>query len=146
MGPDVLKQVLIPVVAILAGVVMVFMPVVVVWLALRHRAQQTERVFGIVKSLAERGLPVPPELIERAMPPGWSDARRLAGGRRPASPLFRAMTLVGLGAGSAAMFWLIDQAWLSGIGALFAGVGVAQLAALAIERRWPSAPEAESRW
>lgn len=146
MGPHVLKEVLIPVVAILSGVVMVFMPVVLVWLALNHRARQTERVFAVVKAMAERGMPVPPQLIERAMPPGWGESWRQSGGRRLSSPLFRAMTLVGLGLGTAVMFWLIDLAWLSGIGALFACVGGAQLAALAIERRWPPAADGASRW
>lgn len=116
-----LKQTLIPIVAIVSAV---GLPALIVWLVLRHQQQRHQQLLETVRHLADRGMPVPRELLD---PP-----RRQA---VQGSSQFRAITLVGVGLGLALMFYLLGLAFLSGIGALLVCIGVAQLIALRIERR-----------
>ncbi|RZU02439.1 DUF6249 domain-containing protein [Rivibacter subsaxonicus] len=116
--------------AILTGAVAILMPVLIVWIALQYRQRRNEKLYETVKYLADRGQPVPPELLNPPQKPHES-------------PLFRAITLIGVGVGLAVMFKWLGLGWLMGIGALLVCIGVAQLIALRIERnRAPGAVEA----
>ena len=140
MGPDVLKQTLVPIVAIMSGLIMVFMPALIVYLVLQFRQRKAERVLETVKHLAERGLPVPRELLDPPRAAAPNDISQTA--------RFRAITLLGVGIGLSLMFHLLGLAFLVGIGALLICIGIAQLIAVWIEMRSPmkapSAPAAES--
>ncbi|NRF66071.1 hypothetical protein HLB44_03610 [Aquincola sp. S2] len=122
------KETLIPVVAMLIGAVALLLPALIVWVVLHFRRQRDEQLFATVRHLAERGLPVPRELID---PPSEQEGR---GG----SPLFRAITLVGVGLGLVLLFWLMGMHFLIGVGLMVMCIGAAQLVALWIERRRPA--------
>jgi hypothetical protein len=116
----VLKQVIVPVVAILAGV---GMPVLIVFLVMRFQHLRNQQLFETVRYLADRGQPIPRELLD---PP-----------RRPpvaGSQMFRAITLLGAGVGLALMFHLMNLPLLVGVGALLVCIGAAQLLGLRLER------------
>jgi hypothetical protein len=123
-----LKTVLIPVVAIVFGL---GMPALVVVLELHFRHKRQQLLHETVERLAERGLPIPPELLD---PP-----------RRPPphSRQFAAITLLGVAAGVALMFHMFELPRLMGIGVLLACVGVAQLIALRLEPPAAGATPAE---
>jgi len=114
----VLKNVLIPIVAILA-------PVGIVVIALDFVQRRQERLHLTVVGLIEKGLPVPPQLLD---PP-----------RRPGiSPLMRAMTLVGTGIGLIVFLYTLlgtgpYMPWA--VGAIPLAIGIAQLVAIGIESR-----------
>ena len=120
-----LKLVMVPVVAIVFGL---GMPALVVYLVLHFRHRRQELLHETVQRMADRGLPIPPELLE---PP-----------RRPAphSRQFNAITMLGVAVGLAILFHMLDLQPLMGIGALVACVGVAQLIALRLERPTPGDP------
>jgi len=120
--------VMIPIVAIL-------MPVAIVFIALYFRHQRQVSLHETIKHLADKGMPVPKDLLD---PPGqhWNVD---AGGRPRRSPLFGAMTVFGVGIGLMIFFYAMGLGGLWGVGALVATIGVAQLIALALERRAPSA-------
>jgi hypothetical protein len=113
-----LKVVLVPVVAILAGI---SLPALVVYLVLHYRHRRQELLHATVQRMAEHGLPIPPELLD---PP-----------RRPPqnSRQFNAITLLGIAVGLAAMFYMLDRQPLMGIGVLVGCIGIAQLIALRLE-------------
>ncbi len=137
MGPDVLKQTLVPIVAIMSGLLMVFMPVLIVYIVLQFRQRKAERVLETVKHLADRGLPVPRELLD---PPRAGAPHDISQTAR-----FRAITLLGVGIGLSLMFHLLGLAFLVGIGALLICIGIAQLIAVWIEMRSPMrAPAAQA--
>ena len=131
MDPEVLKHTLVPIVAILTGLIAILMPVAIVWVVLHFRHQRQQAAFETVRRLAEQGHPVPPQLLEPTTPKAAGE-----------SALFRAFTLLGVGVGLAIMFYLLNLAFLSGIGALLVCIGVAQLIALGIERNTPGSPSA----
>lgn len=110
---------LIPILGILAGIVL---PIAIVAIVMQSQQRQRTALFDTVKHLADRGLPVPPELLD---PPRRQDH---------GSPRFRAITLVGVGIGLALMFWLLNLALLMGVGALLVCIGIAQLIALRLDR------------
>lgn len=99
-------------------------PLIIVIIVLQHRARMRDKLYDTVKHFAERGMPVPRELLD---PP------------RAASPLatwrFFAFTLIGAGVGTALLFWSLDLPSLIGIGGLLVCVGVAQLVAWQLDRR-----------
>lgn len=131
MSLDVLmfKQMLIPIVAIVFGL---GMPALVVFLVLHFQHRRQQLLMDTVRQLADRGQPIPRELLD---PPR----------REQGSPQFRAITLVGVGIGLALMFWWQDLAFLMGIGGLLLCIGAAQLIALRLEPRTPrDAPAAAS--
>lgn len=113
------KQTLIPLTAILCGLAL---PVLIVWLVLRNQQRRHQQLLETVRHLADRGMPVPRELLD---PPQRTAVQ--------GSPMFRAITLVGVGVGLALMFVLLNLAFLAGIGALLVCIGVAQLVALRLE-------------
>ena len=104
----------------LAGIAL---PIVVIFIALRSRERQRQQLYETVKHYADRGMPVPRELLE---PPRRSPLATLRYG---------AFTLIGLGIGLALMFWSMDLASLMGIGGLLVCIGVAQWIALALDAR-----------
>jgi uncharacterized membrane protein YccC len=108
--------------AIFTGAIAILMPALIVWIALQYRQHRNDKLYDTVKYLADRGQPVPPELLN---PPQ----------KQHESPLFRAITLIGVGVGLGVMFKWLGFGWLMGIGALLVCIGIAQLIALRIERR-----------
>lgn len=132
MEAEVLKHTLVPIVAILTGLIAILMPVAIVWVVLHFRHQRQQAAFETVRRLAEQGLPVPPQLLD---PPAPKDSSG-------DTALFRAFTLLGVGVGLAIMFYLLNLAYLSGIGALLVCIGLAQLIALRIEGPKSAAPKA----
>lgn len=122
-----LKMVLIPVVAIVFGL---GMPALVVALVLHYRHKRQQLLHETVQHLADRGLPIPPELLD---PP-----RRVPQHSRQ----FAAITLLGVAAGLALMFHMLELPRLMGLGVLLACIGGAQLIALRLERPRPGEPVA----
>jgi Flp pilus assembly protein TadB len=116
-------QILVPLAGILVAITGIALPAVLVWLVLHYRQRRTERLFETVRHLADRGLPVPHELLDppRRAPPADS-------------PLSRGLVLIGAGAGLAVMFWTMGLTFLVGIGAVLGCIGVAMLIAYTIER------------
>lgn len=117
----------------LAGIAV---PVVIVFLVLQFRERQRQQLYDTVKHFADRGMPVPRELLDPPRHP-----------RHVLTPRFYAITLIGAGAGLALMFWSLDLASLTGIGGLLACIGIAQLFAWRLDRqddeqprRQPAAP------
>jgi hypothetical protein len=106
-----LAGLLIPILGIIA-------PVVIVFVVLQHRAQMREKMLETAKYFADKGMPIPRELLDPPSPLGQAANWR-----------FRAITLIGAGVGLALLFWLLDVLFLTGIGGLLVCVGVAQLIA-----------------
>jgi RNA polymerase sigma-70 factor (ECF subfamily) len=103
----------------LAGIAL---PVIIVFVVLHFRERQRQQLYETVMHFADRGLPVPRELLDPPRP------------QRPsvlATPRFWAFTLIGAGLGLALMFWSLDLAPQMGIGGLLGCIGLAQLAARA---------------
>jgi Domain of unknown function (DUF6249) len=106
----------------LAGIAL---PVAVIWLVLHFRERQRQQLYETVKHYADRGMPVPRELLDPPRPP-----------QRPGNaPRFIAFTLIGAGIGIGLMFWTLELPSLIGIGGLVVCIGVAQLIALGLDRR-----------
>jgi Domain of unknown function (DUF6249) len=100
-------------------------PVAVIWLVLHFRERQRQQLYETVKHYADRGMPVPRELLDPPKP-----------AQRPGNaPRFIAFTLIGVGIGIGLMFWNLELPNLVGIGGLVVCIGVAQLFALALDRR-----------
>lgn len=104
----------------LAGIAL---PVVVLIVVLHFRERQRDKLYDTVRHFADRGMPVPRELLE---PPGiaYSAISR---------PRFWAFTLIGAGLGVALMFAMMDLHFLMGVGGLLVFVGLAQLFALQLD-------------
>jgi Domain of unknown function (DUF6249) len=106
----------------LAGIAL---PLIVIWLVLHFRERQRQQLYETVKHYADRGMPVPRELLDPPRP-----------SQRPGNaPRFIAFTLIGVGIGIGLMFWSLELPNLLGIGALVVCIGVAQLVALGLDRR-----------
>jgi len=90
-----LAGLLIPIVAIL-------LPIFIVGIVLYFKQRQREALYETVKHFADRGMPVPRELLDPPQPPGQSAL---------GSPRFRAITLIGVGIGLALLFGLCCAAW-----------------------------------
>ncbi len=118
------RHTIIPLFGMLVGIIAILLPIGIIWLVLHYRNRRNDALYETVKHLADKGLPVPPELLD---PPQAKSDRE--------SPLFRAITLVGVGVGLALMFWILNLHFLVGIGAVMFCVGVAQIIAVMIERR-----------
>ena len=105
----------------LAGIAL---PLLILWVVLHFRDRQRTKLYETVKHFADRGMPVPRELLD---PPQ----------ERPAfgTPRFRAFTTIGAGLGVALMFAMMDLHFLIGIGGLLVFIGVAQLVALHLDAR-----------
>ncbi len=125
------ESIIIPLAGMALGLVSLFIPVLLVWLVMDYRQRRALALYETVKQFAERGQPVPPELLD---PPRKHQ-------QSGDTPLFRAITLIGVGVGLAVMFWLLDLRFLIGIGALLGCIGLAQIIALRIERAPASSTE-----
>jgi hypothetical protein len=110
-------------------IVAILMPVAIVFIALYFRHQRQVSLHETIKHLADKGMPVPKDLLDPPSP-DWA-----GGGRPRRSPFFGAMTTLGVGVGLVILFYALGMGGLWGVGALVATIGVAQLIALAIERR-----------
>ena len=115
--PDVLFAALIP----FAGIVL---SGVVVFLVLHYKHLKTEKTLETIRHLADRGMPVPPELLD----PKNDDGKRQ-------SSLVGAITTIGAGVGLIAMFAIMGVRILIGVGVMVVCVGAAQLLGLWIESR-----------
>jgi hypothetical protein len=98
-------------------------PLVVLVVVLQFRERQRKQLYDTVKHYADRGMPVPRELLD---PPRRSSLN---------TPRYGAFTVIGLGLGLALMFWALELPSLAGIGGLLVCVGAAQLIALALDAR-----------
>ncbi len=116
-----LMPLIIPVVAIL-------MPVAIVFIALYFKHQRELRLFETLRYLADKGQPIPRELLDPPVRPG-------SGFR--VSRLSAALSTVGAGIGLIIFFRAMGMHSLWGIGALVASVGAAQLLAVWLERKRP---------
>ena len=114
-----LAGLLIPIVAIVT-------PIVIVAVVLHFKQRQRQALYETVKHFADRGMPVPRELLDPPPPQGTSAL---------GTPRFRAITLIGVGVGLALMFWSLDLRFLIGIGGLLVCIGLAQLFALKLDAR-----------
>jgi amino acid transporter len=111
-------------------IVAILMPVAIVFIALYFRHQRQVSLHETIKHLADKGMPVPKDLLDP--PSRWGDGN---GTRRRHSPFFGAMTVLGVGIGLMLFFFIMEMRGLWGIGALVATIGLVQLIALAFERR-----------
>ena len=112
------ESVIIPVTAMLVAVALVFV-------VLHFRHQRHQQLLDTVRHLADKGQPVPPELLQ---PPPEPES---------ASPLIGALSAVGAGLGLMVFFQfgLEGLRWLWGVGAIPLVIGVGMCIALFIERR-----------
>ncbi|HET9975828.1 MAG TPA: DUF6249 domain-containing protein [Burkholderiaceae bacterium] len=112
--------------ALLIPIVAIVMPIAIVAVVLYFKQRQRQALYETVKHFADRGMPVPRELLDPPQPQGASAL---------GTPRFRAITLIGVGVGLALMFWTLDLRFLIGIGGLLVCIGVAQLFALKLDAR-----------
>ena len=110
------------------GICAVLMPVAIVFVVLYFRHRRSVEMLATVRYLADKGLPVPAELL-----PQSSDARRCSDSR---SSLVSASAYVGAGISLMIFFYAwTPMRFLWGVGALFALVGLAQMIALWLTRK-----------
>jgi Domain of unknown function (DUF6249) len=117
----------------LAGIVF---PLVVVWLVLTSRERQRQQLYETVKHFADRGMPVPRELLEPPKPRPQGPTN---------TPRFIAYSLIGVGVGIGVMFWSMELPNLIGIGGLVLCIGIAQLVALGLDRREAAQQQGDQR-
>ena len=116
---------------VFVGILSVLMPVAIVGLVLHYRHRRSVEVLATVRHLAEKGLPVPAELLQ---PTGRDGRSSPSAG----SDLKAALSTLGAGIGLMVFFYVsIFMRFLWGVGALVAIIGVAQLVALWLTRRLP---------
>ena len=99
----------------LISVIMVFStPIIIVIAILMHKAQRTRRIHETVVKLAEKGLPIPPDLFVDTRP------------EDPRSPLHTGVVLVAVGIGLTVFFLTLpdrNAPWGVGLIPLLIGVG-----------------------
>lgn len=100
-------------------------PLVVIFIVFHFRERQREKLYETVKHFADRGMPVPRELLEPPQPQR----------QRGVTLRYIAITLIGVGVGVMLMFWSFDFRALMGIGGLIVCIGVAQWIALTLDAR-----------
>jgi hypothetical protein len=112
---------------VLVGIFAVLSPVLIVWVVLHFRHRKSVEVLTTVRQLAEKGLPVPVELLR-------SSGRRAD----PRADLSAALSTLAAGIGLTIFFYASNfMRFLWGVGALVALVGIAQLIALWLTRKLP---------
>jgi hypothetical protein len=117
------------VLGVLVGIVAVLSPVLIVAIVLYFRHRKSVEVLATVRQLAEKGLPVPVELLQSSTRSRRVDAR---------SELSAALSTLAAGIGLMVFFYVSEfMRFLWGVGALVAIVGVAQLIALWLTRKLP---------
>jgi hypothetical protein len=100
-------------------------PVLIIAVVLHYKNRREQLLMQTVQHLADRGQPVPAELLQ----PDGAQTR--------SSPLSVALMLIGLGLGLI-VFFLVGLArlqWLWGVGTVPLFIGIGQLVALQIDRR-----------
>jgi hypothetical protein len=107
-------------VAIVGMLICFGLPIVLVVTILEYKRRKLRLVHETIARLAEKGLPVPPELMERPRPGQYG----LRGG----------LVLVALGIALAVFFTQAGGPW--SIGLIPGLMGLALLLSWAIERRW----------
>ncbi len=106
----------------LTAVILIFgTPVIIVLAILRYYSRRQERRNEVMLRLADKGLPIPPELfIDK---------------QAPASDLRRGVILIAAGIGLAGFFYLVDAGDAMGIGVIPLAIGIGYLVVWAIEKR-----------
>jgi hypothetical protein len=120
------QEIIIPLAGMTVGVISMLFPIAIVFIVLYFRHRRAQQLHDTVKYLADKGQPIPPELLDPPRTPGVSESAR-----------FRAITLIGVGVGLGLMFYLLNLKFLMGIGALLLCIGIAQLVALRFEKPGP---------
>ena len=121
---------LVPMLGVLVAIFGVMMPVAIVFVVLYYRHRRATEVLATVRHLAEKGLPVPAELLRS------SEGERR--GSDPRSMLLTSLSTLGAGIGLMIFFYTwTPMRFLWGIGALVAIVGIAQLIGLWLTRKQP---------
>jgi hypothetical protein len=94
---------LVPVVAIIMGC---SIPIVVIGLQLYFRHEKTKMLHQTIRSMVDKGIPIPPELLANAdqqadchRGPGRPDMFETVWGRRPRNDVRRGLIFIGLGIG-----------------------------------------------
>lgn len=111
---------------LLIPIVGILLPIFIVGIVLYFKQRQRDALYETVKHFADRGMPVPRELLDPPQPPGQNTL---------GTPRFRALTLIGVGIGLILMFWSLNLQFLIGIGGLVICIGLAQLFALKLDAR-----------
>jgi hypothetical protein len=116
------------VLGVLIGLCAVLMPVAIVFIVLHFRHRRSIETLATVRYLADKGLPVPADLL------------RAGKGDRPASDprsmLITSLSTLGAGIGLMIFFYTwTPMRFLWGVGALVAIIGVAQLIGLWLTRK-----------
>jgi len=119
-----LQQVL----GVLVGLCAVLMPVAIVFIVLHFRHRRSTETLATVRYLADKGLPVPADLLRAG-----KDDRPASD---PRSMLITSLSTLGAGIGLMIFFYTwTPMRFLWGIGALVAIIGVAQLIGLWLTRK-----------
>ena len=109
-------------VAIFGMLVSFGLPVLIVWLALNYKSKRDRMIHDTIARLAEKGLPVPPELLSHTPQ---------AGGNRD---LRSGLVLIAVGVGLMIFFSQIARSTWA-VGLIPGLIGVAFIVSWAIERR-----------
>lgn len=99
-------------------------PVVIVIAVLMFRLSRARELHNTIRQLAEKGIPIPPQLFEES-----NDARR---------PLRAGVALIALGLGLIVAFLTSDNAALWGVGTIPLLVGVGFLVVWRLENQPPA--------
>jgi hypothetical protein len=125
MGPDTLKHLF----GLMIPIIAICIPIVAIVAGIRMKMAREQLMHETVRQLAERGQPIPPELLNaqlrEAKPGGWTPAANLRGGA--------INTAVGLGL--ILMFSVMQPgSWLWSIGCIPLFIGIALLLLWRMER------------
>jgi Domain of unknown function (DUF6249) len=116
------------VLGVLIGLCSVLMPVAIVFIVLYFRHRRSIETLATVRYLADKGLPVPADLLRAGK------GERV--GSDPRSMLITALSTLGAGIGLMIFFYTwTPMRFLWGVGALVAIIGVAQLIGLWLTRK-----------
>jgi hypothetical protein len=116
------------VLGVLVGLCAVLMPVAIVFIVLHFRHRRSTETLETVRYLADKGLPVPADLLRTG-----KDDRPASD---PRSMLNTSLSTLGAGIGLMIFFYTwTPMRFLWGIGALVAIIGVAQLIGLWLTRK-----------
>jgi hypothetical protein len=121
---------------IVVAIVAILMPVAIVWIVLHFKHRRALEKLEIARHLAEKGLPVPVELLH--------DAADVPAAPNPGAELKAALSTLGAGVGLMVFFYVtVFLRFLWGVGALVAIVGLAQLLAYWISQRQSARADAQ---
>jgi hypothetical protein len=117
------------IIPLLIPIVGMLIPIIAIVMGIASKMQREKLRHETLRAFAERGQPVPPELL--------ADAPVLPRGARTIGPQAAAIN-IGVGLGLALMFYMMrPDSWLWTIGCIPLFVGVALLIAGLAERRQP---------